>query len=196
MNECINVLKDIDSRTSLTHAEAFINKMIDLQYFTKNPPNSEDFDVTLGVRGIREFEPLLVDLYRDVVRSCSLCKMILLHGYRCPGCKILFHQFCYAKYVATCKQCQSCNASWGVRKNMLDRCRATDDQVEDLDLLERESGSSQRVPPSRQETLANFEPPPTPGNSLRTRAADSDRMPALEPQVTGRVERQARRRAR
>ncbi|CAG7824327.1 unnamed protein product [Allacma fusca] len=185
MNECINVLKDIDSRTSLTHAETFINKMISLQYFTKNPPNSEDFDVTLGVRGIREFEPLLVDLYRDVVRSCSLCKMILLHGYRCPGCKILFHQHCYLKYVATCKQCKSCNASWGVRKNMLDRTRTTDDQVEDLEPILRESsGPSQRPTTARQETAATFEPPPTPGNSLRTRAADSDKMPALEPQVS------------
>jgi len=40
---------------------------------------TQDPDITLGIRSIRELEPILRDLYHDVMADCTLCKMILLH---------------------------------------------------------------------------------------------------------------------
>ena len=79
LNECINILRDVDARAQMQKGADFIQDMIDSQYFTKYLVSKTEYDVTLGIRGIREFEPLLRDKYPDVVMTCSLCKCIMLH---------------------------------------------------------------------------------------------------------------------
>ncbi|CAG7723890.1 unnamed protein product, partial [Allacma fusca] len=160
--ECVNTWRDVDPRGSVSKGEEFIKRLIELQYLTKYPISKTDYDVTLGVRGLRELEPLLMDFYQDVIQTCCLCKMLLLHGFRCPKCKLLLHKFCYTKYLQTCQTCKSCNASWASVKDMLRRNRVTDEIIAnegpDIDLSDYR--------PSRIASMM-------------------DEPPRLEPQVSG-----------
>ena len=81
LNDAINVLHEIDPRAPKQHGYDFIHRLIDMSYFIKWPLSKDpnDYDVTIGCRGIREFEPLLLDMYKDVVRSCLLCQNIMIH---------------------------------------------------------------------------------------------------------------------
>jgi hypothetical protein len=115
-----------------------------------------EFDVTLGIRTIREFEPILREQYEDIVTSCQLCKYIMIHvrmsvqggivflyvyffrlfifygfwnvlqGYQCPKCKINIHKACFSKYTSTVKTCLSCRALWK-EKDMVRRVRDSAD---------------------------------------------------------------------
>ena len=77
--ECINVLREVDRRAPIQKGADFVQQMIDCQYFTKYMVSKSDYHVTMGVRGLREFEPLLVDKYGDVIHYCMICHTLLLH---------------------------------------------------------------------------------------------------------------------
>jgi len=125
--ECINFANDLDARGTLEQAEHFITRMIEMSYLTKFPLGGEDFDITLGIRGIRELEPLF--RRSGVLTECMLCKTLLLHGYLCPQCRTVIHRPCYTRYVkknlTTCPRCDCC---WEDKSKMLPRTREEDEE--------------------------------------------------------------------
>ncbi|ODM95209.1 Non-structural maintenance of chromosomes element 1 [Orchesella cincta] len=170
--DCINIGGEIDPRSfSKSNAEDFVVKMISLQYFTKvcnNKDNEDDYEITLGFRTIREFEPIFREVYHDVFTNCCLCKMILLNGLQCPKCPAVIHRGCLKKYIKNCKTCVSCKGPWRTEGSLLIRARSTESD-DDASPTTKPSESSGKAKKSR--LAAN---------------GDEVDMPILEPMVSPR----------
>ncbi|CAL8134996.1 unnamed protein product [Orchesella dallaii] len=171
--DCVNIGGDIDPRSfNKLNAEDFVVKMISLQYFTKvynNKNNEDEYEITLGFRTIREFEPIFREVYHDVFTNCCLCKLILLNGLQCPKCPAVIHRGCLKKYIKTSKICVSCKGPWRTEGSLLIRTRCQDND-----------------PDESQPTKSTQD---TPNKAKKSRlAANGDEvdMPILEPMVSPR----------
>ncbi|OXA51310.1 non-structural maintenance of chromosomes element 1 homolog [Folsomia candida] len=175
--DCNNMAREIDARNfSIEMAEAFVQKMIALQYFAKYylDPKGPEYEITIGIRTIREFEPILREVYDDVMTNCHLCKMIMLHGHQCPKCSLFVHKACLEKYIKTCKTCPGCKTGW-TEKNMVKRVRqAQGDETPDTPRPEKENTPSTSRGSGRRQQA-----------SPQSKQKSQPEMPVLQPMVAG-----------
>jgi Zn-finger nucleic acid-binding protein len=189
IQECIALSKDINEpKGSVELGRAFIEKMIESIYFAKYVMPDGESNLTLGIRALREFEPLLREMYHDVVTTCSLCNTMMLHGYLCPECKILLHMPCYTRFIVENPQCPRCFTPWGDDVEMIQRVRQEPEQEVEQDFGEQE--------PDEEEEDAE-DPSMSPIRDVRsveTQPAeeDEDVMPLLQPMGEVRLGKKSR----
>jgi len=159
-------------------AEDFVERMISLQYFTKvnTTGDEDDFEITLGFRTIREFEPIFRECYQDCFTNCCLCKMILLNGLQCQKCATVIHRACLRRYIQNCKMCVTCKGPWKTEKSLVVRKREGSDEP-----------PSQTISPgtrsSTQDAAQSAGGPSTSKRARITFTGEVD-MPILEPMVS------------
>ncbi|XP_069676148.1 non-structural maintenance of chromosomes element 1 homolog isoform X2 [Periplaneta americana] len=104
--ECLNLNSVLPGNTTKSEVEILIDKFCRELWLCE-----KDGKIYLSLLGIVELEPLLSSVYKDYITTCLLCNHIVIQGYRCSECNILFHLYCVKHYcrrqMLVCPQCKA-----------------------------------------------------------------------------------------
>ncbi|XP_048188670.1 non-structural maintenance of chromosomes element 1 homolog [Perognathus longimembris pacificus] len=86
-----------------------------LQKFVQNKWLIEkEGEFTLHSRAILEMEQYIRETHPDAVKTCNICRGLLIQGQSCETCGIRMHLPCVAKYFRSAAEprCPHCNDYW------------------------------------------------------------------------------------
>ncbi|XP_072014514.1 non-structural maintenance of chromosomes element 1 homolog [Amphiura filiformis] len=135
--DILNLTNNLQKRMSKAEAETVLKSLVRNKWLTE-----VQGEVSLSNRSIIEMEHYMQSVYQDEVKSCNICKKIVLRGCSCyqRDCGIRIHFYCARRFFQnqTHVTCPNCKKPW------TDEFASTDEDEDDQPTQSRQTASTSR----------------------------------------------------